>query len=53
MTMAYLEVDSSDSQKEIDDTGGCNAKFSFLETLYRDLLAAKVDANGDDARVVS
>lgn len=46
--MAYLGVDPSDVQKEIDDTRRCHARFTFLKKLYKDHLVAVVKADDDD-----
>lgn len=52
MMVTFLGSDWGDAQKEINDTRGCHARFSFLETLCRDHLEATLEEDGDDARVV-
>lgn len=47
--VTQLGSDSSKAQREIEDTRGCQARFSFLSENSINHLNAVVDAIGDDA----
>lgn len=49
MIVTYLGANTSDVQKEMDDTIGCHARFVFLEELYINHLVAPVEVDGGDA----
>lgn len=52
MMMNYLRVEPKDALKKIKDNKGCHARFEFLENMYAHHLAAVVQVNGDDERVM-